>query len=118
MTKPCPSCGAATIPDARFCRRCGTLLRAVAQDNGSEQISPQAATVPLTDEGRTTDGLAADDPRRPVADTTRVNQLELEAILRSAHRDTETGAQATLSHVAQHTIVDESAPPPHDTAEI
>ncbi|MCA1591373.1 MAG: tetratricopeptide repeat protein [Acidobacteria bacterium] len=80
MLKTCPTCGADIQANARFCRRCGMPAR--SGDGTQDTVSPQAATAPLTDEGRTTDGLAADDPRRTVADTTRVNQADLERLLR------------------------------------
>jgi hypothetical protein len=83
MTKHCPSCGAETQQGARFCRRCGAPLRNVAGGDGDGDVSPQAATVPLRDEGRPTDGLAPDDPRRASADTTRVNRDELERLLQA-----------------------------------
>ncbi|HEX8475418.1 MAG TPA: tetratricopeptide repeat protein [Pyrinomonadaceae bacterium] len=87
MTKTCPSCGTVAAPEARFCRRCGTLLRAaVGGDERDGQVSPLAATVPLTDEGRTTHGLAADDPSRS-PDTNRVNRAELDALLRPSRQE-------------------------------
>lgn len=79
MQKSCPICGAETFPGARFCRRCGAPL--VRAGDGGE-VSPQAATVPLADEGRSTDGLGADEPSH-AADTTRVSRAELERLLRS-----------------------------------
>lgn len=83
MSKTCPSCGSPVQAEARFCRRCGAPLRRGATTEGSpETVSPMAATVPLSDEGRTTDGFAPDDPLRPAADTTRVNRAELDALLR------------------------------------
>lgn len=105
--KSCPNCGTTTTPEARYCRRCGTPLRGAAQGNGAEVISPLAATVPLIDEGRTTDGLA-DDPRRPAGETTRVNQAELEAILRAPQREPEPDTEGAAPEVGRQTIVDRS----------
>lgn len=89
MTKNCPSCGAVTAPDARFCRRCGAPLR---QDGDSESVSPQSPTIPLRDEGRTTDGLAGQDPRGASPETTRVSRAELDSILQRAARDIDPNA--------------------------
>ena len=109
VLKSCPTCGATTTPEARFCRQCGAPLRAAApQDNGSEVISPLAATVRLTEEGRTTDGLA-DDARHPAADTRRVDQAELEAILRPAPREPKTDGPESVAESSQKTIVDETS---------
>src|SRR2546423_14744809 len=82
MQKTCPSCGAETFPGARFCRRCGGPLRdAVAEGTGD--VSPQAATVPLgREQARTTDGLApTDEPAS--AETSRVSRAGMESLLRS-----------------------------------
>src|SRR5687767_12998580 len=86
MTKPCPSCGAETHPGARYCRRCGAPLRAsTGEGEGTGEVSPQAATVPLVgDAVRTTDGLGPDDKHLPsAADTGRVNRAELDHLLRT-----------------------------------
>jgi tetratricopeptide (TPR) repeat protein len=81
MTKHCSSCGAGIQQEARFCRQCGAPSRNLA--GGTGDVSPDSATVPLKDVGRTTDGLAAEDPRRASADTTRVNRDELERLLQT-----------------------------------
>lgn len=92
MTQSCPSCGTVAAPEARFCRRCGTLLlRAVSTQDGDEQVSPLAATVPLSDEGRTTSGLASNDPSHS-PDTNRVNRAELDALLRPSKPETDFDA--------------------------
>ena len=82
MTKSCPSCGSAITPEARFCRRCGTPLRSATPDDGSAPVSPLAATIPLKEEGRTTDGLGASDLHGGSPDTTRINRADLVAIMR------------------------------------
>ncbi|HST50979.1 MAG TPA: tetratricopeptide repeat protein [Pyrinomonadaceae bacterium] len=82
MQKSCPSCGAEIYPGARFCRRCGATLQ-VAGD-GTGDVSPQAATVPLDAEAaRTTDGLDAGEESAS-ADTSRVSRAEMERLLRVA----------------------------------
>ncbi len=85
MTKPCPSCGAETHPGARYCRRCGSPLRAsTGKGEATGEVSPQAATVPLGGDARTTDGLGSDDHQLPTAaDTGRVNRTELDHLLRT-----------------------------------
>ena len=82
------------MPEARFCRRCGASLRAPGPEGSTEQVSPQAATVPLREERRTTDELAPDEPRRSAPDTTRVSRAELEAILRRAAHAADPDATA------------------------
>ncbi|MCA1633434.1 MAG: tetratricopeptide repeat protein [Acidobacteria bacterium] len=94
MTKPCPSCGAETHPGARYCRRCGTPVR-VSTGGGEDtgDVSPQAATVPLSGDVRSTDGLGADEQHLPSADTARVNQADLDRLLRTQQMS------ASASHV-------------------
>jgi tetratricopeptide (TPR) repeat protein len=83
MQKSCPSCGAEVIPGARFCRRCGAPMHAAGGD-GTGDVSPQAATVPLNaeQEARTTDGLAPGE-KTASADTSRVTRVEMERLLRT-----------------------------------
>src|SRR5215210_3063731 len=83
MLKNCPSCGTETYPGARFCRRCGAVLRDDAEGEGA--VSPRAATVPLDAgevEGRATEGLAPADGRGS-AQTSRVSLAEMERLLRA-----------------------------------
>lgn len=109
MSKLCPNCGSASPPEARYCRRCGASLRAAAGDD--ETVSPRAATVPLRDEARATDGLAGDgEAARPAPDTSRVNRAEMEAILRSATKG-ETGGVVPPPPAAPH-----ATPTLHDHA--
>ncbi|HEV2707536.1 MAG TPA: tetratricopeptide repeat protein [Pyrinomonadaceae bacterium] len=121
--KTCPSCGAPTAHEARFCRRCGASLRGASSPiEGAEIVSPQAATIPLRDEGRTTDGLA-EDPRRPSPDTARVDRNELDAILRASRRDASSERPHEVA-VPSHQLSHETAAttsdvrPPHDTTEL
>ena len=87
MQKTCPSCGAETFPGARFCRRCGGPLRDAGAE-GTGDVSPQAATVPLgREQARTTDGLAPGDESAS-AETSRVSRAEMERLLR-AEQDAE-----------------------------
>jgi tetratricopeptide (TPR) repeat protein len=45
-------------------------------------VSPLAQTIPLTGEGRVTDGLTSEEARRAAADTSRVGRTDMENILR------------------------------------
>ena len=110
MTRTCPSCGTAAASEARFCRRCGTPLPRVtsARPPDDEFVSPQAATIPLSEEGRTTNGLAPDELGRPNADTTRVNRSELDELLRTVRQERTLDAPAAPqtpeeNHQPRHT---------------
>ncbi|HKQ99796.1 MAG TPA: hypothetical protein VJT09_03935, partial [Pyrinomonadaceae bacterium] len=72
------------MPEARFCRLCGTPLKAGGSLDGEAPVSPLAQTIPLTGEGRPTDGLGQDDARRAPSDTSRVGRAEMENLLRRA----------------------------------
>jgi tetratricopeptide (TPR) repeat protein len=84
MAKLCPSCGATAVAGARFCRVCGTLLKRSTgpADGDGGAVSPGASTVPLTNEARSTRGVAADDPHAPVTNTSKVNRAEMDDLLR------------------------------------
>jgi hypothetical protein len=84
MEKTCSNCGAATPPEARYCRHCGAPLRTVATygSGGGETISPLAQTVPLSGEGLTTDNLGAEQDGGTVLETKRVVRAEMEQLLR------------------------------------
>ena len=85
MVKPCPGCGAATVPEARFCRLCGAPLHLSANARESDApVSPLAQTIPLAGEGRATDGLNTDEARRASSDTSRVGRAEMEHLLKRA----------------------------------
>lgn len=87
MVKPCPNCGAKSVPEARFCRSCGTPLKATGIHETDPPVSPSAQTIPLVGEGRTTDGLSADDQRPNASNTTKVGREEIEQILRRVQAD-------------------------------
>jgi tetratricopeptide (TPR) repeat protein len=78
MARPCPNCGTPSAAEARFCRLCGTPLR---QTSSAPPVSPGAATVPLSDEGRTTSGISTEDGNS-APETARVRRSEMESILR------------------------------------
>jgi tetratricopeptide (TPR) repeat protein len=78
MGKACSSCGAMAASEARFCRLCGAPLRFADTDGGD--VSPLAQTVPLSGEGRHTDGFTHGDSNR-AADTSRVRREEIERLL-------------------------------------
>jgi tetratricopeptide (TPR) repeat protein len=97
MQKSCPNCGAETFPGVRFCRRCGAAVYG-AGNEGTGDVSPQAATVPLEPvEGRTTEGLAPESGRAS-ADTARVSIAEMERLLR-AQQDATTPPAPTSPSV-------------------
>lgn len=92
------------MPEARFCRLCGTPLKVAGGRDGEAPVSPKAQTIPLTGEARSTDGLGQDEPRRPAPNTSRVGRAEMDKLLRSASVDVrpsgdgggeKTGAQTT-----------------------
>jgi tetratricopeptide (TPR) repeat protein len=73
------------MPGARFCRACGAPLTTGGSAHDSDvPVSPLAQTIPLTGEGRATDGLTSEEARRTAADTSRVGRSEMENILRRA----------------------------------
>ncbi len=83
MVKSCPICGATPMPGARFCRACGSPLKAASTSDGSgEVVSPLAQTIPLAGEGRPTDGIAPGDASYANPDTARVRHEEMERLLR------------------------------------
>src|SRR2546423_1120251 len=83
MAKLCPGCGATTLPEARFCRVCGMLLkRPGGPADGGGGVTPGAKTVPLDGEGRPTKGIAADDQQGPVTNTSKVKRAEMDELLR------------------------------------
>lgn len=111
MTKTCPSCGSQTATDARFCRRCGAPVR-MSGDDGGDSVSPIANTVPLRDDGRATDGLAPEDPRRPGPDTSRVNRAELDSLLRAPTRQSQPfDPNVTTPYIDPSTLNGEQPPP-------
>jgi tetratricopeptide (TPR) repeat protein len=91
------------VPEARFCRLCGTPLKVGGGREDAAPVSPKAQTIPLTGEPRSTDGLGQDEPRRPAPNTSRVGRAEMDKLLRSASVDVKpsdgdaekTGAQTT-----------------------
>lgn len=108
MVKPCPGCGATTVPEARFCRQCGTPLKVGSGREGGAPVSPKAQTIPLTGEGRSTDALGTDEARRPAANTSRVGRAEMEKLLRSAPEPAEAKPSAdgdTTKNGAQTTTL-------------
>ena len=109
MQTHCPNCGAETFPGARFCRRCGAHVRAEGvQETGD--VSPQAATVPLREEGqgRKTDGLAPGEERAS-AETSRVSRADVEHLLRSQQQDAgdqnRLDPDATVARLGRDTLV-------------
>ena len=84
MARLCSSCRATSTLEARFCRYCGAPLKVSGErDEDEAPVSPLAQTVPLTDDGRTTEGLTATDgPGQTAPDTAKIGPAEMENILR------------------------------------
>lgn len=70
------------MPGARFCRSCGAPLMTGSAHDADAPVSPLAQTIPLTGEGRATDGLTSEEARRAAADTSRVGRAEMENLMR------------------------------------
>lgn len=100
VVKPCPGCGAMPVPEARFCRLCGAPLKPTSLHDGDAPVSPLAQTIPLTGEGRATDGLAADEHQHGSPDTSKVGRAEIESILKRVQADyTNDGKKAAQDSV-------------------
>jgi tetratricopeptide (TPR) repeat protein len=93
VVKPCSGCGAMPVPEARFCRLCGAPLKPAGIHDSDAHVSPLAQTIPLTGEGRATDGLAADDPLHSSPDTSKVGRAEMDSILRRVQAEYENGGK-------------------------
>lgn len=70
------------MPEARFCRVCGMLLKRPGGPADGGRVTPGAKTVPLDGEGRPTKGIAADDQQGPVTNTSKVKRAEMDELLR------------------------------------
>jgi tetratricopeptide (TPR) repeat protein len=99
MTKTCPSCEILAPPDARYCRHCGTQLKRVGASSSDDNISPIAATVPLSNQN-TTDEIvsphASPSSASANAHTSEVSHEEFNELLQqrsgaSADGDAERG---------------------------
>lgn len=87
MTKTCPSCDVLAPADARFCRHCGALLQRVSASSsaGGGNVSPIAATVPLSRQSPTDEIVADSAPSDFAAPpTSEVTPEEMYELWRSA----------------------------------
>jgi tetratricopeptide (TPR) repeat protein len=109
MQRSCPICGAETFPGARFCRRCGAPVRH-AGDDGDAEVSPQAATVPLSEQDRSTEALGPEEPGR-AADTSRVSRAELERLLQAQQTGDIASAELGRRTAAAAAAETHAAPP-------
>jgi hypothetical protein len=128
MPRECPVCGARIAAlEARFCRRCGAPLKAAGAETtagANTSVSPVAPTAPLTDEGRATSGLAAEESQRLHDHTSRIRRAEMEELLRRVARDHDgdgggplalTSANEPLQTVAASTTAPASTAEPSST---
>ncbi len=111
------------MPGARFCRSCGAPLMTGSASDGDAPVSPLAQTIPLTGEGRATDGLTSEEARRAAADTSRVGRTEMENFLRRAPaaivpdtQTTDTDGDGEKSTPQTTTLVIENFTPAPDPA--
>lgn len=104
----CSSCNTPSPAEARFCRLCGAPLKTAGGASGS--ISPLAQTVPLSADGRTTDGLPVDDPHRN-PNTARVSSGEIEAILQGQRLPPPPAAANDGDSVSAHDSGEQYAAP-------
>ncbi|HEY0098048.1 MAG TPA: tetratricopeptide repeat protein [Pyrinomonadaceae bacterium] len=79
MTKTCPSCEILAPPEARYCRHCGTQLKRVGALG--DDISPIAATMPLSGQNTTDEIVAPQTPPSADAQTSEVTHEELDDLL-------------------------------------
>jgi tetratricopeptide (TPR) repeat protein len=79
MTKTCPSCEILAPPEARYCRHCGTQLKRVGALGND--ISPIAATMPLSGENTTDEIVAPLAPPSAANTTSEVTHEELHDLL-------------------------------------
>jgi hypothetical protein len=101
MPRECPACGATATLEARFCRRCGASLKGNGGHDTDSPISPMAQTVPLADEGRTTDGLWTEESHELASGTSRIRRTEMEDLLRRVSREHDGDGRSHHSSLAQ-----------------
>ncbi|HJR09335.1 MAG TPA: tetratricopeptide repeat protein [Pyrinomonadaceae bacterium] len=90
MTKTCPSCDILAPPDARYCRHCGTPLKRIGETSADDNISPIAATVPLSTQNTTDEIIAPAQQQQQqqsaaTTHTSEVSHDEMNALLRSGN---------------------------------
>lgn len=113
MTTTCSGCGALAQAEARFCRHCGTALRATGTAGG-ETVSPLASTIPLAPTDIITGELADQQPH--TTDQHQLGQSSAQLhddggeitipVIRSATtKETEQVAEAARAQIV-------NAPPP------
>ncbi|HEY0081396.1 MAG TPA: tetratricopeptide repeat protein [Pyrinomonadaceae bacterium] len=80
MTKTCLSCDVLAPPDARYCRHCGATLQRLGEAGGN--VSPIAATVPLSGQNQTDEIIANAPGPPPASHTSEVSHEEMHNLLR------------------------------------
>jgi tetratricopeptide (TPR) repeat protein len=83
---------------------CGAPLKPASLHDGDGHVSPLAQTIPLTGEGRATDGLAADDHQHSTPDTSKVGRAEIESILRRVQADYANDGQNDVKKAEQNSV--------------
>ncbi|HEX8709932.1 MAG TPA: tetratricopeptide repeat protein [Pyrinomonadaceae bacterium] len=97
-------------PEARYCRLCGSPLGSSGGAETDAPISPLARTVPLSNEGRSTNGLAPSDPNHSSSETTRIRHAEMEKLLQRARSLEQASAPARDGHGSATESSDFTAP--------
>lgn len=97
MTKSCPICEVMAPADARYCRHCGATLQRIPPLGNAANVSPLAATVPLSGQN-TTDEIAANQPPQSNAShTSEVTREEMDDLLGDARRSSSKEQRAASS---------------------
>jgi tetratricopeptide (TPR) repeat protein len=91
MTKTCPSCEVLAPPEARYCRHCGSQLKRIGGAASGENVSPVAATVPLSGNNSTDEIVSphAAPSTSTNAQTSEVTREEFNDLLQRVARASE-----------------------------
>ncbi|HEX8142980.1 MAG TPA: hypothetical protein VF553_10320 [Pyrinomonadaceae bacterium] len=87
-------------------------LKIVGGHDTNSSVSPVAQTVPLADEGRATDGLAAEESQRLGEGTSRIRRAEMEELLKRVALEHASSPLANQSLAQTEAAAVEPAPVP------